>query len=274
MDDENIGNELRKISKVMDGFSLETVKIANIQTELCTVTKENAVLKENVAVLMENVAVLKENVAVLTTELCTVKKENTDLSTVKNDLQGKVDTLSTEVKTLSDANTVLKNLYRASLENVSKLDGEYKDLKNCYDKLRSDVDILKSASEASKVEHCNKIKSDVDGGGTLLSAVDTEGKSVGDCDDEATNEPAGAQKHSNLGIKRKPKAQKKREQNETFRQWGQLMNQRKTPKVLWASGLLKFTVELWEDEDKFMNEDEILDFLKKKRRSANDTFFV
>ncbi|KAG4067095.1 hypothetical protein HA402_000086 [Bradysia odoriphaga] len=176
---------------MMDGFTLETVKIANIQTELCTVKKENAVLKQNVAVLSTELCavkkentVLKENVVVLSTELCAVKKENavmkeqsavikenlavltTELCTVKKDFQGKIETLS-------GANAALKKLYRTSLENVSKSDGEYKELKNYVETLRSDVDMLKSTSKASKVEHCKKIDSDV-AVGEKLPAVDTK----------------------------------------------------------------------------------------------------
>lgn len=41
------------------------------------------------------------------------------------------------------------------------------------------------------------------------------------------------------------------------------MTQRKTSEVLWASGLLKITIELWEDEDISMDGEKFLDFIQR-----------
>lgn len=41
------------------------------------------------------------------------------------------------------------------------------------------------------------------------------------------------------------------------------MTQRKTSENLWASGLLKVTMELWEDDGIYMDEKQILDFIQR-----------
>ncbi len=51
--------------------------------------------------------------------------------------------------------------------------------------------------------------------------------------------------------------------NEIFRNWRKTMTQRKTSEDLWASGLLKVTIELWEDEGISMDGEQILDFIQR-----------
>lgn len=41
------------------------------------------------------------------------------------------------------------------------------------------------------------------------------------------------------------------------------MTLRKTSEDLWASGLLKVTIELWEDEGIYMDGEQILDFIRR-----------
>lgn len=48
---------------------------------------------------------------------------------------------------------------------------------------------------------------------------------------------------------------------ETFRNWGKVMTQRKKAEEFWASGLIKYTLEEWEDTEQ-MNGEQILEFIK------------
>lgn len=41
------------------------------------------------------------------------------------------------------------------------------------------------------------------------------------------------------------------------------MTQRKTSEDLWASGLLKVTIELWEDEGIYMDGEKVLNFIQR-----------
>lgn len=41
------------------------------------------------------------------------------------------------------------------------------------------------------------------------------------------------------------------------------MLQTKKPEKLWASGLLKLTIENWEDQPQSMNGEQVLDFIKR-----------
>lgn len=123
MSEQNIRDELRKISSVMDNFSLETVKIAKIQADLCEVKKENTGLKEKVNCL---------------------ELEITDLKGENATLRSEVNTLKDEVKTLSGENAVLRGLNKTVLDKASKLDQQNIVLQSNVDTLRSDVDLLKS----------------------------------------------------------------------------------------------------------------------------------
>lgn len=59
--------------------------------------------------------------------------------------------------------------------------------------------------------------------------------------------------------------------NETFRNWQNVMIQRKTPEELWESGVLKVAMELWEDKN-VMNEEEVLNYIQKN--AAQLTSFI
>ncbi len=116
MGEESVRDKLRKISDVMDNFSLETMKIAKIQADLCDVKKENTILKEKVDSLEQDTSILKEENTIMKGELGTMKNEN----------------------------TILKDLNKTVLEKVSNLVKENTVLTNSVDLLRNDVHMLKS----------------------------------------------------------------------------------------------------------------------------------
>ncbi|XP_037039427.1 uncharacterized protein LOC119076649 isoform X4 [Bradysia coprophila] len=238
MTEENIRDELRKIANVMDSVSLETVKIAKIQADMCEVKKENTGLKEKVSSLELRVTSLKEENATLRSE---------------------VNTLIGEVKTLSGENAVLRGLNRTVLDKATKLDEENIVLKNNVDTLRSDFDVLKSTFMAKVGQCSNEQESDLAGGEKEELAVGEGVTGGGEELAGGEEEPVDTEVNlddGNIGREQ----QKKREQIETFRNWKNVMKQRKKPEEFWASGLVKYTMEEWEDAEK-MDGEQILDFI-------------
>lgn len=107
MIEENVVEKLRQISIVVDDFSLETVKIAAVQADLCQVKKVNTMLEGKVDGLIQENTVLKD-------DLGTLKEENVVL-------KGEVDTMQAKVSTLGKQNTVLTNqvdTLRTDVDNI------------------------------------------------------------------------------------------------------------------------------------------------------------
>ncbi|KAJ6642035.1 UPF0612 protein [Pseudolycoriella hygida] len=257
-DKQNIRDKLNDISNSMKNLSLETVKIALLQSDLCEIKKEKTVLKaelievkkENAVLKAEMIEVKKEN-TVLKAELIDVKNENTELkaelSKVKVDLCEFKKENIIQTNNLKKEITVSKGLNNAVLAKLSELGRENTDLKKIVDTLRNDIEIIKSTFPLKGVS-------------IIANSTCTMNETGG-----AQMEPKEANSIGNKAPTdvKKPKKQRQREQAAIFRNWRQTMKQRKIAEELWASGLLKNTIELWEDGAASMNGDQILDFVKR-----------
>lgn len=193
MDDESVRDRLRNISDVMDNFSLETMKIANFQADLCDVKKENMTLKEKVSSLEQETTILKEENTIHKGELGTLKYENTIL-------KGELSSLKSDV-----------HMLKSSFVSIGTHFNKFSESRNIFIMI---ILIFDSVGQCN-----NEGQSELDG--DIKELVDVDANLAG----TNTNDPDGVQKKLKLtggkplNLGRKPKTQRKREQvqHQSFR---------------------------------------------------------
>lgn len=118
MEEENIRNKLRHIAGAMDGFTLETLKIATVQAELVEVKEEIRILQgQNETTLgkvsrLENENVLKGDLDILKSQNNTLKGEMVILKEENNGLKNIVNGLQKDFQIFKSRDGIYKYIYK------------------------------------------------------------------------------------------------------------------------------------------------------------------